>query len=95
MIKNNLVRVKDHPPYTPDLEDKVLLNSLARVSPDPKTGSYIYTAKQNTTAAVDSANVKTVSDLIAGGALAGSGEFVGVGVDQGEFPTFSQWGFLR
>ncbi|KAJ7019830.1 fatty acid synthase [Mycena alexandri] len=45
MIKNSLVKIKETPPYSPDLEAPVLLNSLARASLDPKTGSYRYQAK--------------------------------------------------
>ena len=38
MIANNLVKIKDGPPYSPELETPVLLNSLARVTLD-KTGN--------------------------------------------------------
>lgn len=84
MIKNNLVRIKEHPPYTPDIEDSILLNSMARVTPDSKTGEFIYKAKQESKPALDVANVKMVSNVISSGALSAAepSGFVGVGVDQ-------------
>jgi len=87
MIKNNLVQIKEHPPYPLDLEDKVLLNSMARAVPDVKSGSYAYTAKKmQAPVSVDTANFKTVSEVLAQDALKKSAscseEFVGVGVDQ-------------
>ncbi|KAL0065236.1 fatty acid synthase alpha subunit Lsd1 [Marasmius tenuissimus] len=81
MIKNNLVRVKERPPYPPELEDKVLMNSMARAVPEPKTGSYVFTPNYETKPVVDTSNAKTVSDIAAQSAAASS-EFVGVGVDQ-------------
>ncbi|KAL0953237.1 hypothetical protein HGRIS_004490 [Hohenbuehelia grisea] len=80
MIKPSLVKIKDAPPYTPDMEAKVLLNSLARASFDPKNGSYSF---KDVPSAVkfDDANVKVVAD--ASEALNASGSGVaGVGVDQ-------------
>lgn len=80
MIKNNLVKVKDHPPYTPEQEDATLLNSLARAAPDVKTGSYIFPAEQKP-ASIDSANAELVSKaLVPPAAPSGC---IGVGVDQG------------
>ncbi|KAF6759889.1 fatty acid synthetase alpha subunit [Ephemerocybe angulata] len=38
MISNSLVKLKEHPPYAPELERKVLLNSMARAEFDNKTG---------------------------------------------------------
>jgi fatty acid synthase subunit beta len=85
MIKNSLVKIKDAPPYTPDMEGKVLLNSMARASLDPKTGSYTFRENMTTKIQLDEANVKAVSDIISGGGLANadSDDFLGVGVDQG------------
>ncbi|THV07258.1 fatty acid synthase [Dendrothele bispora CBS 962.96] len=81
MIKNNLVQIKEKPPYGLDIEDKVLLNSMARATPDPKTGSYTFKPKQATTAPVDTANVKVANEAIK--AISDiEGDFVGVGVDQ-------------
>ncbi|KAF9062802.1 hypothetical protein BDP27DRAFT_1368514 [Rhodocollybia butyracea] len=89
MIKNNLVQIKERPPYPAELEDKVLLNSMARTMPDPKSGSYAYNKKYEVPIAIDTANFKTVSDVLAKDALSKSAactdEFVGVGVDQGMF----------
>ncbi|KAK7463431.1 fatty acid synthase alpha subunit Lsd1 [Stygiomarasmius scandens] len=81
MIKNNLVRIKERPPYSLDIEDKVLLNSMARATPDPKTGSYTFKPKQTMEVPLDTANVKVADEAIK--TLAGAGgDFVGVGVDQ-------------
>lgn len=86
MIKNSLVKVKDHPPYTGDMEVKVLLNSMARAAFDPKTGEYSFKGKLNTEVPVDIANAKAVSNIAAAGGLADSSceSFSGIGVDQGQ-----------
>jgi fatty acid synthase subunit alpha len=78
MIANNLVKIKENPPYTPELEAPVLLNSKARASPD-KTGSYAFTNKLPKTVEVDSANLELTSRLLA------NSDVAGVGVDQGPF----------
>lgn len=78
MTSNNLVKVKDAPPYSKELEAPVLLNPLARASYNPKTGSYQYTTKQTTQPVVDTANVKAVTEVLS------SAPTAGVGVDQGE-----------
>lgn len=83
MIRNSLVKIKEAPPYTPDMEGKVLLNSLARATLDPKTGSYSFKAKLETQVPHDVANVEAVSNIFA------NNETVGVGVDQGVFHSFS------
>ncbi|KAK0450204.1 fatty acid synthase [Armillaria borealis] len=80
MIKNNLVKIKEKPPYTLELEDKVLTNSLARSSADPQTGSYSFAAKQPTQAPIDDSNLKAVTQLLE--AKPAQGDFAGVGVDQ-------------
>ncbi|KAF7965824.1 hypothetical protein HWV62_41719, partial [Athelia sp. TMB] len=78
MITNSLVKIKEAPPFTPELEIPVLMNSLARATLDPKTGSYAFTNKQLPKGlTVDGANSKTVSDIVAG-----TGSAAGVGVDQ-------------
>lgn len=77
MISNSLVKVKDAPPYTKDLEGPVLLNSLARTTFDPKTGSYAFTSKLSTKPSFDVANVPAISEIIANSST------TGVGVDQG------------
>jgi fatty acid synthase subunit alpha, fungi type len=36
MIKDSLVKIKEHPPYAGDMEGKVFLNSMARATFDLK-----------------------------------------------------------
>ncbi|KAI0077780.1 fatty acid synthase [Panus rudis PR-1116 ss-1] len=77
MINNSLVKVKDSPPYSKDLEEPVLLNSLARTVYDPKTGTYTYSAKHlNTKPPADVKNVPAITEIISHEGTAG------VGVDQ-------------
>lgn len=80
MITNSLVKIKEAPPYTPELEVPVLMNSLARATLDVKTGSYSFTKKLAKEVEVDKANAKAVADI-----LSGSGSAAGVGVDQGAY----------
>lgn len=82
MIKNSLVKIKEHPPYLGDMEGKVLLNSMARATLDPKTGEYSFRGKLATEVPVDVANVKAVSDILSSNVLAQNAP-LGVGVDQG------------
>jgi fatty acid synthase subunit alpha len=82
MIKNSLVKIKEHPPYLGDMEGKVLLNSMARATLDPKTGEYSFRGKLATEAPRDVANVKAVSDILSSNVLAQNAP-LGVGVDQG------------
>ncbi|KAG6813968.1 hypothetical protein H0H92_005223, partial [Tricholoma furcatifolium] len=86
MIKNSLVKIKEHPPYLGDMEGKVLLNSLARATLDPKTGEYSFT-KWNNDVTLDTSNVKALTDIVEAGGLSEqvAESFVGVGVDQGQF----------
>ncbi|KAG6910835.1 hypothetical protein DXG01_007150 [Tephrocybe rancida] len=84
MIKNTLVKIKEHPPYLGDMEGKVLLNSLARATLDPKTGEYSFKGKLASEVPLDTTNVQAITDIVQAGGL---GEqvaeaFVGVGVDQ-------------
>ncbi|KAH8822971.1 fatty acid synthase [Flagelloscypha sp. PMI_526] len=79
MIKQNLVKIKDSPPYTPEMESKVLLNSMARASFNAKTGSYSFT-KVPSARVIDQANVEAVSNIFSQGGLKEAA--VGVGVDQ-------------
>ncbi|KAJ7703458.1 hypothetical protein B0H16DRAFT_1831018 [Mycena metata] len=72
--------IKETPPYSPDLEAPVLLNSLARASLDTKTGSYKYQAKLASTVSVDTANL-AISESLAAAPNAASG-VIGIGVDQ-------------
>jgi fatty acid synthase subunit alpha len=76
MVKNNLVQIKDAPPYTPELEGPVLLNPLARATPT-KAGSFAFQGKLPTAAPVSSDNAKTIQSLMAQTA----GGVAGVGVD--------------
>ncbi|KAI5122922.1 hypothetical protein M0805_007600 [Coniferiporia weirii] len=76
MTTNSLVRVKDAPPYSAELEVPVLLNSLARTTLDEKTGSYSFPKKLVTKAAYDVANLQAAAK-----ALSVEGGSIGVGVD--------------
>ena len=42
MIKNQLVKIKEHPPYLSNMEGKVLLNSMAHATLDTKAGEYSF-----------------------------------------------------
>ncbi|KZW02887.1 fatty acid synthase [Exidia glandulosa HHB12029] len=75
MVKNSLVKVKAHPPYTEDLEAPVLLNPLARTSLD-KSGEYLFSAKLATKSTVDTRNVEVMAKSL------GTAATAGVGVDQ-------------
>jgi fatty acid synthase subunit alpha len=79
MISNSLVKIKESPPYTPEMESKVLLNSLARASLSPRTGQYTFT-KLETEQKADLTQVQAVSKF-----LSETGSAAGVGVDQGLF----------
>lgn len=81
MITNALVKIKDHPPFTPELEGSVLLNPLARVTRD-KAGELSFPAKLTKTAPVDAANINVLSE-----SLSKAGDSAGVGVDHGKFRT--------
>ena len=85
MIRNSLVKVKDHPPYTPELERSVLLNSQARTSYDPKTGGYAFTSKMPKSGVYDTANAKAVTEILATESTAG------VGVDQELISAVPSW----
>lgn len=82
MTSNSLVRVKERPPYTPDLETPVLLNPLARTQLDT-SGSYSFPKKLPSERVLDEGNVKVVSTL-----LDLQRPTAGVGVDQG-MPIYS------
>lgn len=83
MIKNSLVKVKDHPPYHTEIERKVLLNSMARATFDPKTGEFSFKDKLPSSAPLDTANAKTVSSILSSNCFSDNNALVGVGVDQG------------
>lgn len=84
MTTNLLVKIKEAPPYTTELETPVLLNSLARASPDKKTGSYTFKENQPTEVKPNLANVEAIEET-----LKASESTAGVGVDQGTFSTIS------
>lgn len=79
MIKKSLVKIKEHPPYVGDMEGKVLLNSMARATFDPKTGEYSFQGNLSAEAPLDIANAKAFSTIT----VTTDGGAVGVGVDQG------------
>lgn len=83
MTTNMLVKIKEAPPYTTELETPVLLNSLARASPD-KSGSYTFKENQATEVKPNLANVEAIEET-----LRLSGPTAGVGVDQGTFSAIS------
>jgi 3-oxoacyl-(acyl-carrier-protein) synthase len=66
LVSNNLVQIKEAPPYTPELEGAVLLNPLARAG--PSKGSYAFNAKMMPKApSIDTANVATVTEILSTG----------------------------
>ena len=84
MIKNSLVKIKEHPPYVGEMEGKVLLNSMARATFDPRTGEYSFRGKLAAQVPLDVASAKAFSSIAAtNGFRDGSAQAVGVGVDQG------------
>ncbi|WVQ81977.1 hypothetical protein IAT38_004104 [Cryptococcus sp. DSM 104549] len=74
LVNNNLVDIKDAPPYSAELEGKVLLNPLARAG--PSKNSYAFTGKLPSVLPVDGANAKTLKTL-----FEQTGDVSGVGVD--------------
>lgn len=78
MISNSLVKIKEAPPYTLELEERVLLNPTARATLNPKTGSYEFPEKTKQAPSLDTANVEALKKIIAQPGL-----ISGVGVDQG------------
>jgi len=93
MTTNALVKIKEAPPYPIEIETPVLLNSLARASPDKKTGSYTFKETQPTEVKPNLANVKAIEET-----LSVSGPTAGVGVDQeliSSVPTENQTFILR
>ncbi|KAH7106327.1 fatty acid synthase [Auriculariales sp. MPI-PUGE-AT-0066] len=80
MVKNSLVKVKEHPPYTEDLEGPVLLNPLARTAPS-KSGEHLFPAKLSTKYTPDTRNAEVLAKSLTASSNAASSN-VGVGVDQ-------------
>jgi fatty acid synthase subunit alpha, fungi type len=83
MTTNSLVKIKDAPPYSPELEVPVLLNSMARATLDQKSGSYSFPKKLTTKATYDVSNVDAAVKAL--GAAQGT---MGVGVDHGTIILF-------
>jgi fatty acid synthase subunit alpha len=77
MTSNTLVKIKEGPPYSPELEQAILMNPMARATFNPKTRSYSYTANLDKSIPFDTSNAKVVAD-----ALASKGSVTGVSVDQ-------------
>ena len=75
MVLNNLVQIKDGPPYTADLESKVLLNPLARAGETSKH-SFAFQGKMPSAVPLQSANASTLKTI-----FAQTGDIAGVGVD--------------
>ena len=79
MIKNTLVKIKEHPPYVGDKEGKVLLNSMASATFDPRTSKYSFQGKLAAQVPLDVSNAKAFSSI----AATNGRSAIGVGVDQG------------
>ncbi len=60
MTTNALVKVKEALPYSIELETPVLLDFLARASPDKKSGSYTFKKNQPTEMEQNLVNVKAI-----------------------------------
>lgn len=82
MITNSLVKIKAHPPFTPELEGSVLLNPLARVTRD-KAGELSFPPKLTKAPPTDLANLSVMSE-----SLNKAGNSAGVGVDHGKIIYF-------
>ncbi|TIB03399.1 hypothetical protein E3P94_00662 [Wallemia ichthyophaga] len=65
MIHNNLVEIKETPPFTQENEMPVLLNPLARTSGD-KPGSYSFPKKLNEKIAFKKGNAGVASEMLKG-----------------------------
>ena len=74
MVQNNLVQIKDAPPYASELEQKVLLNPLARAG--PSKNSFAFQGKLPAAVPLENANASTLKAL-----FAQAGDVAGVGVD--------------
>jgi fatty acid synthase subunit alpha, fungi type len=81
MINNSLVKLKEAPPYTPEVESQVLLNSLARASLSPKTGQHTFT-KLSRGQEVDLSQTRTMIE-----SFSDTSSTAGVGVDQGLYTS--------
>ena len=78
MTENSLVKIKEHPPYAKEMENPVLLNSLARAKWDAKTGEYSFPKKLKTEVEIEAPNFETLASSFEKGKST-----AGVGVDHG------------
>jgi fatty acid synthase subunit alpha len=62
LVNNNLVQIKEAPPYTPELEKSVLLNPLARAS--AVKGSFAFTNKMPVAPQLNSGNTDVMKDIM-------------------------------
>lgn len=74
LVSNNLVQIKEAPPYSAELESKVLLNPLARAG--PSKNSYAFQGKLPSTLPISAGNAANLKSL-----FAQAGDVAGVGVD--------------
>jgi len=74
MVQNNLVQIKEAPPYSTELEQKVLLNPLARAG--SSKNSFAFTGKLPSTIPHSAANAATLKSI-----FAQTSDVAGVGVD--------------
>ncbi|WWC90821.1 uncharacterized protein L201_005758 [Kwoniella dendrophila CBS 6074] len=74
LVHNNLVQIKDAPPYSAELEGGVLLNPLARAG--PSKNSYAFQGKLPSAVSLNPKNAETLKAL-----FAQSNDVKGVGVD--------------
>lgn len=72
IVNNNMVQIKEGPPYTAELESKVLLNPLARAG--PSKNSFAFQGKLPAKVPVDIKNAETLKAMFdQAGALSGVG----------------------
>lgn len=82
MTTNSLVKIKEHPPFTPEIEGDVLLNPLARTTLD-KNGEFSFPNKLDRSPKV----AKNNQDALVNALKGMRSSFKGVGVDQGTLPV--------
>ncbi|CAE6423597.1 unnamed protein product [Rhizoctonia solani] len=77
MTTNSLVKIKEHPPFSPDIEGDVLLNPLARTTLD-KAGEFSFPKKLDRSPKVAKEN----QDVLVNALKGVQSDLKGVGVDQ-------------
>ncbi len=80
MIKNSLIKIKEHSPHQSGVEGKDLPNSMALASLDPESGQCSFRSKLDTSVPVNASNVQAVCNIFYANAPEIS--LLGVGVDQ-------------